>query len=238
MTPYFDVRYTVQGTRITIVESTKFTRKIDRLLPRYMSFHELKTVFFEMLGKIDLNYAHKHWCKSVESRRFKSYSASIDMAECEAITYMVQQLYYAQTNEQCSYLLTNNTSPYICFTVDYENCGLWTLTRARAAELVDNYLIDTVTDPRSAVQSVLTTLIYHMPSLIYSFFFHDYVLYDAAVNAGGITNGWISLMQRTTTKDFVRNLSFKGELEEEKERKRHVYKRCWDLVLQKRWGEV
>lgn len=139
-------------------------------------------------------------------------------------------------NEDCSYLLTN-TTPYICVTVDRENYGFWTLTKARAAELVDNYLIDTVTDSRNAVRSVLIMLI-HMTSFVYKFFLCNHVLYDAAANAGGTTDGWISLMQRTTMEELIGKLSFEGESEKEIERRRQVYKRCWDFVLQKRWGEA
>lgn len=238
MTPYFDVRYTEQGTRITIVESMTSARQINRLLPHYISFWELQTVIFEILKKINVNYAYECWNQFLESRSFKDNLITTDNSEYMSAKHMVQQLYHAQMNKDCSHFLTSNEVPYAVIMVDYENYGLWTLTKARAADLVDSYLLDTVTDPRSAVQSVLTTLIYHMPSLTYSFFFCNYVLYDAVAKGEGVTNGWISLMQRTTTEEFVRNLSFKGESEKEKERKRQVYKQCWDLVLQKRWGEV
>ncbi len=236
MTPYFDVRYTAQGTRITIVESVTSARQINRLLPHFMSFWELKTVVFEMLKQIDLDYAQERWDQFVESRSFKNDSVLIDVLEFATVNHTVQRLYHTQMNEDCSHLLTN-TTPYICVTVDRENYGFWTLTKARAAELVDNYLIDTVTDSRNAVRSALTMLI-HMTLSVYKFFLCDHVLYDAAANAGGTTDGWISLMQRTTTEEFVRNLPIEGKSEKEIERKRQVYKRCWDLVLQKRWGEV
>lgn len=134
-------------------------------------------------------------------------------------------------NEDCSYLLTNNTTPYICITVDYKNYGFWILTKTRAAELVDNYLIDTVTDSRNTVRIALTMLL-HMTSVVYKFFLCDHVLYDAAANAGGTTEGWTSLMQRTTTEELIGKLSFEGGSEKEIERKRQVYKRCWDFVLQ------
>lgn len=235
-TPYFDVRYTAQGTRVTIVESVTSARQINRSLPHFMSFWELKTVVFEMLKKIDLDCAQERWDQFVESRSFKNDSLSIDMLEFATVNHTVQRLYHTQMNEDCSYLLTN-TAPYICVTVDRENYGFWTLTKAKAAELVDNYLIDTVTDSRNAVRSALIMLI-HRTSSVYNFFLNDYVLYDAAANAGGTTDGWTSLMQRTTTEEFIGKLSFEGGSEKEIERKRRVYKHCWDLVLQKRWGEI
>lgn len=231
--PYFDVKYTVHGTKITIADSVIATRRVDRLLPHYVSFYELRTMFFEMIKEIDLDYAQECWNQFVESYKFKGNSVLIGTSEFTIVNHMVQQLYCAQTNKQHSYPLNNDTMPYVCVMVDYRNCGLWTLTKARAIELVDNYLIDTVIDSRSAVRNTLTMLI-HMTSFVYNFFLCDYVLYDAAANAGSTANGWISLMQRTTTEEFVRSLSFEGESEKETEHMRHVYKCCWDLVLQKR----
>lgn len=231
MTPYFDVRYTAQGTRITIVESVTSARQINRLLPHYMSFWELQTVIFEMLKEINTNYAHECWNQFLESRSFKGDLIITDTLEYMSANHMVQRLYHAQTNEGCSHFLTSNTAPYICVMVDYENHSLWTLTKARAVDLVDSYLLDTVTDPRSAIRGILTILIY-MTSFAYKFVFCDHVLYDAAAKGGGV-KGWTSLMQRTTTEEFVRNLPFDGKSEKEKERKRQVYKHCWDIVLQK-----
>ena len=236
MTPYFDVRYTAQGTRITIAESVIATRRVDRLLPHYVSFYELRNMFFEMIRKIDLNYAQECWNQFVESYKFKGISVLIGTSEFTIVNHMVQQLYHTQTNEQCSHFLNSNEVPYVVVMVDYENYGLWTLTKARAADLVDSYLLDTVTDPRSAIRGILTILI-HMTSFTYNFVFCNHVLYDAAANGGGV-KGWTSLMQRITTEEFIRNLSFDGDSEKDKERKCQVYKRCWDLVLQKRWGEV
>lgn len=69
MTPYFDVRYTEQGTRITIVESVTSVRQINRLLPHYISFWELQTIIFEMLKQIDLDYAQERWDQFVDERR-------------------------------------------------------------------------------------------------------------------------------------------------------------------------
>lgn len=236
MTPYFDVRYTEQGTRITIVESVTSARQINRLLPHFMSFWELQTVIFEMLKEIDLNYAQECWNQFVESRSFKDDMVITDTSNYMSANHMVQRLYHTQMNEDCSYFLISNASPYICLMVDYENYDLWTLTKARAGDLVDSYLLDTVTDPRSAIRGILTMLI-HMTSFTYKFVFCDHVLYDAATKGGGV-KGWTSLMQRTTTEEFIRNLPIDGNSEKEIERKRQVYKRCWDLVLQKRWGEV
>lgn len=237
MTPYFDVRYTKQGTRITIVESVTSAHQINRLLPHFVSFWKLKTVVFEMLKKIDLDYAQERWDQFVESRRFKDNSMLINTLDFVTANHVVQQLYCMQVNEQCPHSLTNSTSLYMYITADYKNYGFWTLTKARAAELVDNYIIDTVTDSRNAVRNVLMMLI-HMTSSIYSFFLGDYVFYDATVNAGGAIDGWTSLMQRTTTEELIGKLSFEGGSEKEIERKCQVYKRCWDLVLQKRWGKV
>lgn len=236
MTPYFDVRYTEQGTRITIVESVTSACQINRLLPHFMSFWELQTVIFEMLKKISVNYAYECWNQFLESRSFKGDLIITDTSNYMSANHMVQQLYRTQTNEDCSHFLTSNEVPYAVVMVDYENYGLWTLIKARAVDLVDSYLLDTVTDPRSAIRGILTMLIY-MTSFTYRFVFCDYVLYDAAAK-GGDVKGWTSLMQRTTTEEFIRNLSFDGDSEKEIERKRQVYKRCWDLVLQKRWGEV
>lgn len=237
MTPYFDVRYTEQGTRITIVESVTSARQINRLLPHYISFWELQTVIFEMLKEINVNCAYERWIQFLESRSFKDDMVITDGSTDMSVSHMVHQLYHTQLNEDCSHFLISNAAPYICLMVDYENYGLWTLTKARAVDLVDSYLLDTVTDSRNAVRSVLTMLI-HMTSFVYKFFLCDHVLYDAAANAGSTTNGWTSLMQRITTEEFVRNLPIEGKSEKEIERKRQVYKRCWDLVLQKRWGEV
>lgn len=236
MTPYFDVRYTEQGTRITIVESVTSARQINRLLPHFMSFWELQTVIFEMLKKISVNYAYECWNQFLESRSFKGDLTITDTSNYMSANHMVQQLYRTQTNEDCSHFLTSNEVPYAVVMVDYENYGLWTLIKTRAVDLVDSYLLDTVTDSRSAIRGILTMLIY-MTSFIYKFVFCDHVLYDAAAKGGGV-KGWTSLMQRTTTEEFVRNLPIDGNSEKEIERKRQVYKRCWDLVLQKRWGEV
>lgn len=235
MTPYFDVGYTAQGTRITIVESVTSARQINRLLPHFMSFWELQTVIFEMLKEINVNYAYDRWNQFLESRDFKDDMIMTAGSEHMNANHMVQQLYHTQMNEDCSSFLISNAAPYICVMVDYENYGLWTLTKARAVDLVDSYLLDTVADPRSAVRGILTILI-HMTSFVYKFVFCDHVLYDAAAKGGGV-KGWTSLMQRTTTEEFVGNLPIDGNSENEIERKRQVYKRCWDLVLQKRWGE-
>lgn len=236
MTPYFDVRHTEQGTRITIVESVTSARQINRLLPHFMSFWELQTVIFEMLKKINVNYAYERWNQFLESRSFKDDMVITDTSNYMSANHMVQRLYHTQMNEDCSHFLISNASPYICLMVDYENYGLWTLTKVRAVDLVDSYLLDTVTDPRSAIRGILTILI-HMTSFTYKFVFCDHVLYGAAAKGGGV-KGWTSLMQRTTTEEFVRDLPIDGNSEKETERKRQVYKRCWDLVLQKRWGEV
>lgn len=236
MTPYFDVRYTAQGTRITIVESVISARQINRLLPHFMSFWELQTVIFEMLKEINVDYAYERWNQFLESRDFKDDMIMTNGSEYMTANHMVQRLYHTQMNEDCSRFLISNAAPYICVMVDYENYGLWTLTKARAVDLVDSCLLDTVTDPRSAIRGILTILI-HMTSFVYKFVFCDHVLYNAAAKGGGV-KGWTSLMQRTTTEEFVGNLPIDGNSEKEKERKRQVYKRCWDLVLQKRWGEV
>lgn len=94
MTPYFDVRYTEQGTRITIVESVTSARQINRLLPHYISFWELQTIVFEMLKKINVNYAYERWIRFLESRSFKDDVVITDGSKDMSMYCMVHQLYH------------------------------------------------------------------------------------------------------------------------------------------------